>query len=227
MEGEEHDDVGRLRAGVRSREAELERRLAEWVRVPGILGVPEHSQDLLRSANWLAGEFREVGFPVVEVLPTGESHAVYAEWCNDAGAPTVLVYSHHDVREVKPENWAMTAPFEPVLREGRLYGRGSSDAKGQILAHFEGLRAHLQETGTPKINLKFLIEGEEEGGSPHLAKAAGGQRRTVRRRPGPLFRHPPLARPAPGRLCQPARHAQRAPGGVRARAGRAQRRRVR
>lgn len=170
MASEEHDDAGRLRAHIRSREAELGRRLAEWVRVPGILGVPEHSQDLLRSASWLAAEFREVGFPVVEVLPTGESHAVYAEWCQAPGAPTALVYSHHDVREVKPENWAMTAPFEPVLREGRLYGRGSSDAKGQILAHLEGLRAHLQETGTPRINLKFLVEGEEEGGSPHLAK---------------------------------------------------------
>ncbi|MDT0168198.1 M20/M25/M40 family metallo-hydrolase [Pseudarthrobacter sp. BRE9] len=164
------DDVGHLRERVQSREAELERRLAEWVRVPGILGVPEHSQDLLRSATWLAAEFREVGFPVVDVLPTGESHAVYAEWCQAPGAPTVLVYSHHDVREVKPENWAMTAPFEPVLREGRLYGRGSSDAKGQILAHLEAVRAHLEETGTPKINLKFLIEGEEEGGSAHLAK---------------------------------------------------------
>ena len=76
-----HDDAPDLRAFVRSREAELERRLAEWVRIPGILGAPEHSQDLLRSANWLAGEFREVGFPVVEVLPTGESQAVYAGWC--------------------------------------------------------------------------------------------------------------------------------------------------
>jgi acetylornithine deacetylase/succinyl-diaminopimelate desuccinylase-like protein len=178
---EEHDGAPDLRALVRSREAELERRLAEWVRVPGILGAPEHSRDLLRSANWLAAEFREVGFPVVEVLPTGESHTVYAEWCQAPGAPTVLVYSHHDVRAVRPENWALTAPFEPVLREGRLYGRGASDAKGQILAHLEAVRAHLAvstgsttgggsttETG-PRVNLKFLIEGEEEGGSPHLA----------------------------------------------------------
>ena len=173
-----HDDAPDLRAFVRSREAELERRLAEWVRVPGILGAAEHSQDLLRSASWLAGEFREVGFPVVEVLPTGESHAVYAEWCQAPGAPTVLVYSHHDVRAVRPENWAITAPFEPVLREGRLYGRGSSDAKGQVLAHLEAVRAHIaageDDAGghgnAPKVNLKFLVEGEEEGGSPNLAK---------------------------------------------------------
>ena len=170
--GTGHDGAARLRALARSRRAELERRLAEWVRVPGVLGMPEHQVDLLRSAHWLAAEFREAGFPVAEVLPTGASQAVYAEWCAAPGGPTVLVYSHHDVRAAKPENWSMTAPFEPVLREGRLYGRGSSDAKGQVLAHLEAVRAHTAIQGpgaAPAVNLKFLVEGEEEGGSPHLA----------------------------------------------------------
>lgn len=193
------DDGGAdLHAFVRSRRAELAGQLAEWVRVPGVLGDSGHTQDLLRSANWLAGEFRNVGFPVVEVLPTGESHAVYAEWCGAPGAPTVLVYSHHDVRVAKPGEWDQTAPFEPVVRDGRLYGRGSSDAKGQVLAHLWGLRAHLHQQSTrsltydpqnpdplslnapqtatlpqspePALNLKYLVEGEEEGGSPHLAE---------------------------------------------------------
>jgi acetylornithine deacetylase/succinyl-diaminopimelate desuccinylase-like protein len=173
------DNDGRtdLHAFVRSRQGELERQLAEWVRVPGVLGEPEHAQDLLRSANWLAAAFREVGFPTVEVLPTGESRAVYAEWCDAPGAPTVLVYSHHDVRVAKPEQWDQTAPFEPVVRDGRLYGRGSSDAKGQVLAHLWSLRAHLHQqmvsagsSTAPAVNLKYLVEGEEEGGSPHLAK---------------------------------------------------------
>ncbi|TLM72925.1 M20/M25/M40 family metallo-hydrolase [Pseudarthrobacter sp. NamB4] len=184
-----------LHARIRSRRGEVERQLAEWVRVHGVFGMPEHQQDLLRSANWLAGAFRELGFPVVEVLPTGKSHAVYAEWCAAPGAPTALVYSHHDVRATKPDNWDQTEPFEPVVREGRLYGRGSSDAKGQILAHLEGVRAHLHQRSikshlhthdalsldalksptlshstAPAVNLKFLIEGEEEGGSPNLAK---------------------------------------------------------
>ncbi|MGX5714939.1 M20/M25/M40 family metallo-hydrolase [Arthrobacter sp. MAHUQ-56] len=166
-----HDDATQLRAYLHLRQAELERRLAEWVRVPGVLGMPEHVQDLRRSANWLAADFREAGFPVADVLATGESHALYAEWCAAPGAPTVLVYSHHDVRAAKAENWSLTAPFGPVIREGRLYGRGSSDAKGQVLAHIEAVRAHLRVTGgaSPAVNLKFLVEGEEEGGSPHLA----------------------------------------------------------
>ncbi|MBT2248040.1 M20/M25/M40 family metallo-hydrolase [Arthrobacter sp. BHU FT2] len=166
------DAVAQLRAHVRARGGRIERQLAEWVRVPGVLAMPEHRQDLLRSANWLAAAFRETGFPVVKVLPTGESHAVYAEWCRAPNAPTALVYSHHDVRAAKPGEWDQTAPFEPVVREGRLYARGSSDAKGQVLAHLEGLRAHLagSAAGAPAVNLKFLVEGEEEGGSPHLAQ---------------------------------------------------------
>jgi len=172
------DDDGRaLHAYVHSRRGEIERQLAEWIRIPGVLGEPGKRQDLVHSAHWLAGAFRELGFPGVEVLPTGDSCAIYAEWCAAPGMPTVLVYSHHDVRSAKPENWEQTAPFEPVVREQRMYGRGSSDAKGQILAHLEGLRAHLRarartdgEPSTPGVNLKFLIEGEEEGGSPHLAQ---------------------------------------------------------
>lgn len=204
-DGTDHDGGADLRAFVESRRAELEGQLAEWVRVPGVLGAPEHTKGLLRSANWLAAAFRDVGFPVVEVLPTGESHAVYAEWCEAPGAPTVLVYSHHDVRVAKPEQWDQTAPFDPVVRDGRLFGRGSSDAKGQVLAHLWSLRAHLaqqskrsltsraqnlnapspfdaktqtlshseppgSERTAPAVNLKYLVEGEEEGGSPHLAQ---------------------------------------------------------
>lgn len=146
-------------------------RLSEWVRVPSVAGVPEHAQHLVRSANWLAGELRGIGFPVTEVWAGTGGPAVFAEWMEASTAPTILVYSHHDVRAVKEGNWDQTSPFDPVLRDGRLYGRGSSDAKGQILAHLWGLRAHLAATGreAPAVNLKFLVEGEEEAGSPGLA----------------------------------------------------------
>ena len=146
-------------------------RLSEWVRIPSVAGVPERKHNLQRSANWLAGELRDVGFPTTEIWQGAEGPAVFAEWAGAPGAPTVLIYSHHDVRAVKEENWDQTSPFDPVLRDGRLYGRGSSDAKGQVLAHLWGIGAHLHSTrrSTPAVNLKVIIEGEEEAGSPGLA----------------------------------------------------------
>jgi acetylornithine deacetylase/succinyl-diaminopimelate desuccinylase-like protein len=146
-------------------------RLSEWIRIPSVAGVPERKHNLTRSANWLAGELRDVGFPTTEIWQGAEGPAVYAEWAAAPGSPTVLIYSHHDVRAVKEENWDQTSPFDPVFRNGRLYGRGSSDAKGQVTAHIWGVRAHLNATGrsAPAVNLKVLVEGEEEAGSPGLA----------------------------------------------------------
>jgi acetylornithine deacetylase/succinyl-diaminopimelate desuccinylase-like protein len=144
--------------------------LSSWVRIPSIAAQPEHAVDVERSAHWLAGSLRELGLST-ELIRTGDAVAVFGELRADEDAPTVLIYSHHDVRHAKPEEWVETSPFEPVLRDGRLYGRGASDAKGQILAHLWGLRAHqaARDSGAPAVNLKFLVEGEEEMGSPHLA----------------------------------------------------------
>src|SRR5690554_2837457 len=114
-------------------------QLVDWVGIPSIAGMPEHQADVTRSAHWLAAALREAGFPSAEVLPSGDTSAVVARWHAAPGAPTVLVYSHHDVRAVKEENWDQTAPFIPVQRDGRLFGRGSSDAKGQALAHLWGV----------------------------------------------------------------------------------------
>lgn len=144
--------------------------LSEWVRIPSIAAEPHHAVDLERSAHWLAGAFRSIGLDT-HLIHMGGTVAVVAEWIVDPNLPTVLVYSHHDVRDAKQEEWAETGPFVPVLRDGRLYGRGASDAKGQVLAHLWGLRAHLSasDSAVPALNLKFLVEGEEEMGSPHLA----------------------------------------------------------
>jgi acetylornithine deacetylase/succinyl-diaminopimelate desuccinylase-like protein len=149
----------------------LVERLSEWIRIPSVAGVPERKHNLERSANWLAGELRGAGFPITEIWRGAECPAVYAEWVAAPGSPTVLIYSHHDVRAVKEENWDQTSPFDPVRRDGRLYGRGTSDAKGQVLAHVWGIRSHLHATGrsAPAVNLKMIIEGEEEAGSPGLA----------------------------------------------------------
>jgi acetylornithine deacetylase/succinyl-diaminopimelate desuccinylase-like protein len=160
-----------VREFLAAHEAELAEEVMRWVAIPSVAGDPELTKAVTWSASELASLFRATGFPVVELWTQGDGHAVYAEWVTDASRPTVLVYSHHDVRAVKHELWRETEPFTPVERGGRIYGRGTSDAKGQVLAHIWGVRAHLAATGqdAPAVNLKFLIEGEEELGSPNLA----------------------------------------------------------
>jgi hypothetical protein len=104
--------------------------LTGWVRLRSVAGLPEHLIDLTRSVNWLAGTLQATGFPSVEVWDTDGGPAVHAEWCAAPGAPTVLVHSHHDVRAGKDEQREQTPPFEPALRDGYLYGRGTCDAEG-------------------------------------------------------------------------------------------------
>ncbi|MFH8798052.1 M20/M25/M40 family metallo-hydrolase [Streptomyces sp. NPDC017936] len=146
--------------------------LAAWVRIPSVSADPAHERDVTRSARWLQAHLLETGFTEVEEWDTHGLQTVFACWpAEDPDAPTVLVYSHHDVRAAKDQEWQEVAPFAPALRQGRMYGRGASDAKGQVLAHVWALRAHLEATGrsAPAVTLKYLIEGEEEVGSPHLA----------------------------------------------------------
>lgn len=145
--------------------------LTEWLRIPSVSAQPDHADDVRRSADWLAGKLEETGFTTAEVWPTEGAPAVFAEWpCDDPEAPTVLVYGHHDVQPAAREDGWNSEPFEPVVRENRLYARGAADDKGQVLFHTLGVRAHLAATGrtAPAVHLKLLIEGEEESGSPHF-----------------------------------------------------------
>jgi acetylornithine deacetylase/succinyl-diaminopimelate desuccinylase-like protein len=149
--------------------------LKAWLSIPSISGDPRHSDDVRRSAEWLAAALRATGFPTVEIWETGggAGHpAVFAEWpADDSGAPSVVVYGHHDVQPVAPVQLWDYPPFEPSVHGNRLYGRGAADDKGQVLLHTLGLCAHLAATGqdAPGVHLKLLVEGEEESGSPHFA----------------------------------------------------------
>jgi acetylornithine deacetylase/succinyl-diaminopimelate desuccinylase-like protein len=148
--------------------------LDQWLRIPGISAQPDRHDDVRRSAEWFADAARRTGFPTVEVWDDGPwLPAVYAEWRSvDAGAPTVLVYAHHDVQPVDPLELWHTDPFDPTVDGDVLHARGASDDKGQLLFHLLGLRAHLEATGrsTPAVHLKFIVEGEEESGSPYFAE---------------------------------------------------------
>ncbi|MFI6942220.1 dipeptidase [Streptomyces sp. NPDC050418] len=145
--------------------------LTAWLRIPSVSAQPEHADDVRRSADWLAAQLKETGFPATEVWETKGAPAVFAEWpSDDPDAPTVLVYGHHDVQPAAREDGWDTEPFEPEIKGNRLYARGAADDKGQVFFHTLGVQAHLATTGrtTPAVHLKLLIEGEEESGSPHF-----------------------------------------------------------
>ncbi|MEU9237320.1 M20/M25/M40 family metallo-hydrolase [Streptomyces subrutilus] len=144
--------------------------MADWVRIASVSSDPDRAEDVQKSARWLVQALRRTGFPRAEVWQTDGLPAVYGCWpSNDPGAPVLLVYSHHDVHAVEPSEWRITEPFSPLLREGRLHGRGASDAKGQVMSHLWALRRHLGQRTAPAVTVKYLIEGEEEIGSVHLA----------------------------------------------------------
>jgi acetylornithine deacetylase/succinyl-diaminopimelate desuccinylase-like protein len=160
-----------VRSYVTEHRSELLSDLDTWLRIPGISAQPEYHPQVHESAQWFADACRQAGFPTVEIWPTAGLPAVYAEWpSDDPAAPTVLVYGHHDVQPVDPIELWHTDPFDPTVDGDLLRARGASDDKGQLLFHLLGLRAHLAVTGrsTPAVSLKFLIEGEEESGSPNF-----------------------------------------------------------
>jgi acetylornithine deacetylase/succinyl-diaminopimelate desuccinylase-like protein len=147
--------------------------LAEWLRIPSVSADPGRAGEVRRSAEWLAAKLSATGFPVAEVWESADDGlpAVFAEWpSGDPAAPTVLVYGHHDVQPAAREDGWVTDPFQPVVVDGRMYGRGAADDKGQVFFHTLGVRAHLAATGrtAPAVNLKLLVEGEEESGSPNF-----------------------------------------------------------
>jgi acetylornithine deacetylase/succinyl-diaminopimelate desuccinylase-like protein len=145
--------------------------LCDWVRIPSVSAQPLHAGDVERSARWCAERMLWAGLEHVELLPTDGHPAVYADWLH-AGeeAWTVLVYGHHDVQPVDPLDEWHSPPFEPVVRDGRLFGRGAVDDKGQVLLHLGAVRGALGGDGPGRlpVNLKVVVEGEEEIGSPHF-----------------------------------------------------------
>ncbi len=144
------------------------RELMDWLRIPSISSAPEHRADVRRCAEVLAAHLRRIGLHRVEVLPTDGHPVVYAEWRGAPGRLTALVYGHYDVQPVDPLELWETPPFEPQVRDGLLFARGAVDDKGQVYLHCAVLEAYLATRGALPVNVKLLIEGEEEIGSPHL-----------------------------------------------------------
>jgi acetylornithine deacetylase/succinyl-diaminopimelate desuccinylase-like protein len=142
--------------------------LVAWARIPSISSEPERSGDVAGSAEHLAAQLRALGAGRVETWATPGHPAVFAEWVRDPAKPTLLVYGHHDVQPVDPLGEWVTPPFEPSVRDGRIYGRGVVDDKGQVYVHVKAIESFVRTAGALPINLKLIVEGEEEVGSVHL-----------------------------------------------------------
>ncbi len=142
--------------------------LTEFLAIPSVSTNPENAGDIRRAAEWLAVHLQAIGLEHVEVLPTGGHPIVYADWLHADDRPTVLVYGHYDVQPVEPLELWTSPPFTATVRNGRLYARGSADDKGQVFIHLKAIEAILKNVGTLPVNVKMIIEGEEEIGSEHL-----------------------------------------------------------
>ncbi len=153
---------------IESRREQHLTELCEFLRIPSVSAKSENKQDIERAAKWVSDHLRAAGFPKVEIVPTNLHPLVYAESLEAPGAPTVLFYGHYDVQPAEPlELWTSPA-FEPESRDGNLYGRGTADDKGQVHIHIKALESIYKLHGKFPVNIKVLIEGEEEVGSVSL-----------------------------------------------------------
>lgn len=144
-------------------------QLKEFLRIPSLSGSPDNAADVAAAAAWLAESMRASGIEHVDVMPTAGHPVVYGDWLH-AGSdkPTVLVYGHYDVVPASKSDGWDTEPFEPVIKDGKIWGRGTTDDKGQLFTHVKAVESYLKSGGVPPVNVKYLIEGEEEISSPNL-----------------------------------------------------------
>jgi acetylornithine deacetylase/succinyl-diaminopimelate desuccinylase-like protein len=150
--------------------------LKEFLAIPSVSSQTAHNSDIQRCAQWVADHMRMIGMNNVQVMPTPGHPVVYSEWLSAPGAPTVLFYGHYDVQPVDPLNLWDSPPFEMSIRGEKIFARGSADDKGQVFIHFKGIEALLKQHGTLPVNVKMLIEGEEEVGSANLESFVKGHK---------------------------------------------------
>jgi len=165
---------------VRSNRERFLEELKTFLRIPSVSTLPEHKPDIQRAAEFVAAELRRIGMTHVEITPTNGHPLVYAEWLGAPGKPTVLCYGHYDVQPAEPLEAWQSPPFEPDVRNGNIYARGASDDKGQFYTHVKAAEGFLKETGKLPVNLKFLIEGEEEVGGQGIEAYVPAHREKLR-----------------------------------------------
>jgi acetylornithine deacetylase/succinyl-diaminopimelate desuccinylase-like protein len=142
--------------------------LVDFVRIPSVSAAPAHIPDVVAAGNWVVKRLQAAGMDNVRMMPTEGHPVVYADWLHAPGKPTILIYGHFDVQPAEPFDLWQTPPFEPEVRDNRVWGRGASDDKGGMLIPILSVEAMLKTKGRLPVNVKMFFEGQEEIGSPHL-----------------------------------------------------------
>jgi acetylornithine deacetylase/succinyl-diaminopimelate desuccinylase-like protein len=142
--------------------------LKDFLKIPSISTLPEHKDDINRCAEFVADKLKNAGMSKVNIFQTEGHPLVYGEWLGAPGKPTVLIYGHYDVQPVDPIELWDNPPFDPVIKDGKIFARGATDDKGQMFIHVKSVEAFFKTEGSLPLNVKFIIEGEEEIGSESL-----------------------------------------------------------
>lgn len=154
---------------IKSNEKRYENELTQWLKIESISSNPAKNAETRKAAEWIAKKLRDIGIEDVKLMETGLHPVVYGEWLKAKDKPTILVYGHYDVQPVDPvEKWSVP-PFGGTIKDGYIYGRGTSDDKGQFIAQVFAIEALMKNGGELPVNVKFFIEGEEECGSVHTS----------------------------------------------------------
>ncbi len=162
--------VPSLDAYVQQNESRFLQELLDFLRIPSISTLPKHKGDVARAANFVGDSLKRAGLENVEIIQTSKHPLVYADWLHAPGSPTVLCYGHYDVQPPDPLDLWESAPFAPAIRNGNIYARGACDDKGQMYMHVKGVEAlRSVHQGKLPVNVKFLIEGEEEVGGESIS----------------------------------------------------------
>ena len=163
-------------AYLKEHESQYVDELIEFLRIPSISALSEHAEDVKRAGEWVAARLQSAGMENVQVLETGGHPVVYGDWLHAPGKPTIMIYGHFDVQPVDPVDLWSEPPFEPVVKDERVYARGASDNKGNLLVPILAAEAMLKSEGALPVNLKFFCEGQEEIGSPQMPEFIPAQK---------------------------------------------------
>ena len=168
-----------LRKFLSDNDGRIRDELFDFLRIPSVSAKSEHNADTRRAADWVKASLDRIGVPA-KIYPTAGHPVVVGEWRGAPGAPTVLIYGHYDVQPAEPLELWTSPPFEPTVRDGKIFARGSVDDKGQLFLHVKALEAHLATRGRLPVNVVVIAEGEEEIGSEHLASFVKEQKKLLK-----------------------------------------------